>query len=319
MRVCHRRRGGSCAARRGTRGLPGDGGSGVQLAFADDQYARDRNEDEVWAALASTLEGAETVLVPGFPLLHSDHRWVTSLLTHRLPPGLRLGLYVEQPYAVWESVGRQDGARRVAARAGQLLRTGAARRRQRPALPTELSDAFGEARWATDRFRLAPTGESSKRYAPTALSCAASAVASQPRSCSTSGPTVASRSRGEAVPSRARDRDELSPGRPQPDRMAPGQLLMSTRGRELRPVEVILLVALPGGNRGARAGVGCGAGRLLGYRRQLSSEAYGIDLSPVMADHCGGCIRRRTWALGTSGSGACIPALRSASSSPPTT
>jgi hypothetical protein len=53
--------------------------------------------------LAPILADADAILVPGFPLLHHDHLWVTSLVRQErdnLPP---IGLYVEQPYAeaVW--------------------------------------------------------------------------------------------------------------------------------------------------------------------------------------------------------------------------
>jgi LmbE family N-acetylglucosaminyl deacetylase len=70
----------------------------VWLPF-DDEYGRPSDDDEVWAAIERAVGGAETVLVPGFPLDHEDHLRVARMaLTNRLTAG-QLGLYVEQPYA----------------------------------------------------------------------------------------------------------------------------------------------------------------------------------------------------------------------------
>jgi LmbE family N-acetylglucosaminyl deacetylase len=71
------------------------------LPFRDDQYGDDRSE--IWSLLSPILADADAILVPGFPLLHHDHLWVTNLVRQErenLPP---IGLYVEQPYAeaVW--------------------------------------------------------------------------------------------------------------------------------------------------------------------------------------------------------------------------
>ena len=40
------------------------------------------------------------MLLPGFPLDHRDHRFVTELVLGRLERRPRVGLYVEQPYAM---------------------------------------------------------------------------------------------------------------------------------------------------------------------------------------------------------------------------
>jgi hypothetical protein len=49
---------------------------------------------------------ADAVLVPGFPLDQPDHAWVTDLLLQGALPEIRVGLYVEQPYAALRLMGR---------------------------------------------------------------------------------------------------------------------------------------------------------------------------------------------------------------------
>jgi LmbE family N-acetylglucosaminyl deacetylase len=76
------------------------GATHTWLPFVDAQYAPERDEDAVWNALVSATNGAQAVLVPGFPLVHTDHEWLTRLVLRRTFPGRPLvGLYVEQPYA----------------------------------------------------------------------------------------------------------------------------------------------------------------------------------------------------------------------------
>jgi LmbE family N-acetylglucosaminyl deacetylase len=78
----------------------------VHLPFSDEQYARGGNDDDVWSAVARRLEGAETVLAPGFPLSHPDHAWLAGLVLDRADPG-KLVLYAEQPYASRRARGRE--------------------------------------------------------------------------------------------------------------------------------------------------------------------------------------------------------------------
>src|SRR5437868_1444323 len=56
--------------------------------------------------------------------------------------------------------------------------------------------------------------------------------------------------------------------------------------RELRPVEVTLLVRYRDELRGRVLELGCGAGRLTGYVVDLAETAVGLDVSPAMVDYC---------------------------------
>ena len=78
------------------------GAEPVWLPFPDGDYLvrrlTGRSRDEVWEAVAALVEGADAVLLPGFPLTNPDHLWLArTLLDRRLPVG-RIGLYAEQPY-----------------------------------------------------------------------------------------------------------------------------------------------------------------------------------------------------------------------------
>lgn len=69
------------------------------LPYGYGSYGPHATDDEVWRAVYKACSGGETVLLPGFPLLHPDHVWLTELLLRRGLPCARVGLYVEQPYA----------------------------------------------------------------------------------------------------------------------------------------------------------------------------------------------------------------------------
>ncbi|MEA2186437.1 MAG: hypothetical protein QOK16_1448 [Solirubrobacteraceae bacterium] len=60
--------------------------------------------------------------------------------------------------------------------------------------------------------------------------------------------------------------------------------------RELRPVEVMLLVRYREALSGRVLELGCGAGRLTGYLAEIASAAHGVDISPAMIEYC-----RRTY------------------------
>jgi LmbE family N-acetylglucosaminyl deacetylase len=79
----------------------------VWLSFADNFYDEGATDDDVWAAVSPTLDGADLVLAPGFPLIHHDHLRLARLVRARLPARL-VAYYVEQPYAAWLRSGFSD-------------------------------------------------------------------------------------------------------------------------------------------------------------------------------------------------------------------
>jgi len=81
------------------------GAEPIWLPFGDEGYGRGAGEDETWAAVSSAIDGADAVLTPGCPLRHSDHGWLTRLVLERGFGEGRVGLYLEQPHAMWARVG----------------------------------------------------------------------------------------------------------------------------------------------------------------------------------------------------------------------
>jgi len=75
------------------------GAKPVWLPFGDVQYDRFRDADTVWALLGPHVSQAQVLLLPGFPLTHRDHAWVTNLVLGRAPENTPIGFYAEQPYA----------------------------------------------------------------------------------------------------------------------------------------------------------------------------------------------------------------------------
>ena len=68
------------------------------LDFGCESYERRGNEDDIWAAVTAATSGADSVIVPGFPLAHADHLCLSKLLVCKGLNARRMGLYVEQPY-----------------------------------------------------------------------------------------------------------------------------------------------------------------------------------------------------------------------------
>ncbi len=69
------------------------------MAFDDAEIAR---------AISEKVSGADSVLVPGFPLANRAHaRLARLLIEDDLVSGIRVGLYVEQPYASWHWLSRR--------------------------------------------------------------------------------------------------------------------------------------------------------------------------------------------------------------------
>jgi LmbE family N-acetylglucosaminyl deacetylase len=84
------------------------------LPFADEQYDRHGGDQEVWSAVAAATAGADTVMLPGSPLINPDHAWLSELLLRRGLDCGRIVLYAEQPYVFQE---RKAGPPPVTARA----------------------------------------------------------------------------------------------------------------------------------------------------------------------------------------------------------
>lgn len=68
------------------------------LPFSDWPYVDNRDERAIFAALEDAVREEDMLLVPGFPLLHPDHRFVCECILRGRVPCRSLGLYVEQPY-----------------------------------------------------------------------------------------------------------------------------------------------------------------------------------------------------------------------------
>lgn len=82
----------------------------VWLPFPDHQYARGADDELVWSAVEEAIAGAETILVPAFPLQHDDHVRLRELVERHGVPNRRLGLYIEQPYAAAWTSERPEGS-----------------------------------------------------------------------------------------------------------------------------------------------------------------------------------------------------------------
>jgi LmbE family N-acetylglucosaminyl deacetylase len=67
--------------------------------FGAQPYDRRASIEEVASAVATATAGADTVLIPGYPLAHADHAALSSELLCRGLKCHTLGLYAEQPYS----------------------------------------------------------------------------------------------------------------------------------------------------------------------------------------------------------------------------
>jgi LmbE family N-acetylglucosaminyl deacetylase len=109
------------------------GATPVWLPYSDHQYERGASDGDIRGAVVEAVGGAGAVLLPGFPLVHEDHRWLSDLLADAFEPE-RVGLYTEQPYAaLWtDSPGRSTEACAVADdRRWRCLRAGVGDRRRK--------------------------------------------------------------------------------------------------------------------------------------------------------------------------------------------
>jgi LmbE family N-acetylglucosaminyl deacetylase len=69
------------------------------LNFGSECYERRGTDNDIWAAVTSYIRGADTVLIPGFPLAHADHAYLAKILLTKGLNGQRIALYLEQPYS----------------------------------------------------------------------------------------------------------------------------------------------------------------------------------------------------------------------------
>ncbi|MGH3430021.1 MAG: PIG-L deacetylase family protein [Mycobacteriales bacterium] len=74
------------------------GATPIWLPFQDHEYAPTRQPAEVRDSLIDVLSEHDVALIPGWPLMNPDHRWVVGHLANRLPTS-QVSFYREQPYA----------------------------------------------------------------------------------------------------------------------------------------------------------------------------------------------------------------------------
>lgn len=86
------------------------GAQPLWLPFSDWPYVDGRDERAIFSAVASALREEDTVLLPGSPLLHPDHRSVCECILRGELPCRSVGLYVEQPYRYRVRRSRQEPA-----------------------------------------------------------------------------------------------------------------------------------------------------------------------------------------------------------------
>jgi LmbE family N-acetylglucosaminyl deacetylase len=119
------------------------------LPYGSVDFDRHGDDEEICDAVRGSVEKAGVVLVPGSPLTHPDHDWLSSLLTQRLPPE-RVALYAEQPYTLRAGATPFSRAR---VRARDRLAKWRAIRRYRSQLP--LLGMTGDVRRGPLRLALA--------------------------------------------------------------------------------------------------------------------------------------------------------------------
>ena len=107
----------------------------VWLPFGSVDYERHGTEDDVLAAVSDAVRGADVLLVPGFPLTHPDHAWLSKILADRVGLSARAGRYAELLYVVREATEVPHEFRPVRTTVRDRLAKWRAIRRYRSQLP----------------------------------------------------------------------------------------------------------------------------------------------------------------------------------------
>jgi LmbE family N-acetylglucosaminyl deacetylase len=121
-------------------------------------------DSSVRPILLDALRDANLVLVPGFPCRHPDHVRASKIVLAN-PPQAALGVYVDQPYAMWRVFGaRHEVGNRVSNLFGLLLGTGPVMAEQSPRLSPKLARLVSaDVRWEAIETRR--TDRTAKRAA----------------------------------------------------------------------------------------------------------------------------------------------------------
>jgi LmbE family N-acetylglucosaminyl deacetylase len=77
------------------------GAEAVWLPFEDRDYRPHIDVAAVRGAVEESAAGADAVLVPGFPLMNTDHALLSEILRDASFTAPRVGVYIEQPYGMW--------------------------------------------------------------------------------------------------------------------------------------------------------------------------------------------------------------------------
>ncbi len=80
------------------------------LEFGAEPYERRGTDEDISYAVQAATEGADLVLIPGYPLLHPDHAYLSELVLRKGVSGRRTVLYTEQPYAYTHNKSPQGSA-----------------------------------------------------------------------------------------------------------------------------------------------------------------------------------------------------------------